>query len=752
MTLAGSKQRQGAKDNLVLFTLQDKRYTIDNTSIIQILHSLSITQVANATPYLLGSTVFQGEVLPVIDLQIFFYGKNKIQKEFSGDSRPIYVVLEHQSKLIVFKVQTIIGLIKGSNEILSTDILNLTKSKEKQFYKSVFLWEEQLTVQLNIETVFDRIKTELRLTQSQSLAEINLHLSLIENPEILKEYNIDLQHKLISKPTAGWSIDRLMKQPERSKYTGTIITVDNLSILVPNDSLEQIFNISELTKVPNLSQTVMGVINYHGEIINALDLSKLLSDNQKTTKSKVRKKGMRKKALILVNNKDRLALFVDSIPRIVEIDEREIRQTLVLNKKEDNDYIFDGAILDKSEQIVLVLNVNYLFKRFFTIDQIEEAAPQVISFNNPSDVSYKRVSESSQEGLIFEDGGNLYFVDSEFVKQVMVQDSFLYKDFNHDAIVGATTYWDTTPLMDFDALLRGKTLGAKNKNRSLGILLYDPKSGIEATFLINNIIGKVSIDKFEVFQPETSFYTKMLSRMISGFFSFQNSLGIIVNPTYLLEEAYLVIKNELQLQDVKNEFISTFVEREREILENMVALRKEREPLLFSNPTGTRLDYFIFQWGDLMCAIDVLNIQRVVISSLETRNVDPTFHPITGVAKLENFEQPILDLNSVAMNDDYRVKSNTNCYFSLLQGDKSFLVPVDNLIGVITTFQEEILPCEESSNFLEGSECCQYKFSLESISSPIYIIENDFLTKTFTQNKIENNYKELNIQKIDLED
>ena len=237
--------------------------------------------------------------------------------------------------------------------------------------------------------------------------------------------------------------------------------------------------------------------------------------------------------------------------------------------------------------------------------------------------------------------------------------------------------------------------------------------------------------------------------MISGFFSFQNSLGVIINPKMLLEEAHLVIKNNLKLKDVKTEFASTLKENERIILENLLAERKEREPLLFSHPKGTRLDFFIFQWGDSMLAIDVSFVQRVVISSLEIRKVEKTFHPIIGFAKLGNIEQAILDLNSVVLNDDHRVNSNTDCYFSLLYGDYSFLIPVDNLIGVITTFKEEILPCEDSSRFLEGTECCQNKLSNDNISTPMYIIENDFLTKIFTQNGIEAHLKELNVQKID---
>jgi chemotaxis signal transduction protein len=752
VTLARSSRKDEAKDSLVLFTLQGERYSIENTSIVQILNNLSITQVANATPYLLGSTVFQGEVLPVIDLKIFFYGKNNVPKDLSGNSRPIFVVIDYQGKTVVFLVQTIIGIISRTSEIFSMDIHNFIASKEKQFYKSVFLWEEQMTVQLNIETIFERLRTELHQNQSLSFADLNLNLSSIDDPEILEEFNIDLQHKMTSKPTSGWSIDRLIKQPEEQKYTGTIITVNDISILVPNDSLEQVFNISELTKVPNSTKTIMGIINYHGEIINVINLSKLLSEPQEITKSNEYDQIMKMRALILVKNNQKLALFVDSLPEIIEIDENEIRKTLILNKKENPDYIFDGAIVDKSEQIVLILNVNYLFKRFFTIDQIEDSDPQVISFNNPKNVSFKKVSESSQEGLIFEDGGYIYFVDSEFVKQVMVQDSFLYKNFNHDAIVGATTYWDTMPLMDFNSLLQGKKSDTHPHKKSLGILLHDPKSGIEATFLINNIIGRVSIDKFEAFQPETSFYTKMLSRMISGFFSFQESLGIIVNPICLLEEAHVIIKNELKIRDVKNEFISTLLENEREILKKMVIERKEREPLLFSRPESTRLEYFIFQWGDSMIAIDVSMVLRVVISSLEIRIVEPTFHPIIGTVKLEHVEQPILDLNSIVMSDDYRVNSNTESYFSLLNGEYSFLVPVDNLVGVIPTFKEDLQPCEESSKFLEGSECCRHKFNNDSISSPMYIIENDFLMQILTQNKIKTSYKELNIQKTNIED
>jgi chemotaxis signal transduction protein len=752
VTLVKSKEKDKSRDSLVLFTLKGERYTIENTSVVQILHSLSITQVANATPYLLGSTVFQGEVLPVINLQIFFYGEDEDQIQLASDSRSIFIVLEHQGKSVVFSVENIIGIITRSSDFLSMNSLNLRDLKEKQYYKSIFLWEDQMTAQLNIETIFEKIRTELQENQSQSLSEINLHLPSIENPEILEEYNIDLHQKLTSKPTIGWSIDRLMKQPKVRKYTGTIVTIDDMSILVPNESLKQIFSISELTNVPNSSQAVMGVINYHGEVINTLNLSKVLSSSQDTDKAIDFIKGERKKVLILENNNEKLALFVDSTPRIIEIDKKDIRQALILDEKKSVDYLFDGAILDTSGQIILVLNVSYLFKRYYTIDETEEGAPLVISFNNPRDISYKRVQESSQEGLIFEDEGNLYFVDSEFVKQVMVQESFLYKDFNHDAILGAATYWDTVPLMDFNCLIHGTTLKGKNKKKNLGVLLHDPKSGVEVTFLISNIIGRVSTEVFEAFQPETSFYTKMLSRLISGYFSFQDSLGIIVNPTFLLEEAHVVIKNNLKIKDVKTEFASTLMEKEREILESMVALRKEREPLLFSHPKDTRLDYFVFQWQDSMLAIDVSNVQRVVISPLEITKVEPASYPIIGVAKFENIEYPILDLNSVIMNDEYRVDLNTDCYFSLSYEKHSLLVPVDNLIGVMTTFKEDLQPCDENDLFFKGSECCQNKFSHKNIISPMYIIDNDFLIKIITQNRIKTSLKDINIQKTDLED
>jgi chemotaxis signal transduction protein len=750
VTLAKSKNKNEAKENLVLFTLQGGRYTVENASVVQILHSLSITPVANATSYLLGSTVFQGEVLPVIDLRLFFYGNNMGKEEISEDSNPFYVVLAHLGKSVVFLVESIVGIITRSNELLPTDAFNFTDSSELEYYKSVFIWEKQITVQINIESIFERIKTELHHDQSQSLAEIQFQLPSIENPEILKEFNIDLQHKSVSQPTIGWGINRLIKTAEKEKYTGTIITVDELSILVPNDKLLQIFTISELTNIPNSSETVMGVVNYHGEIINALNLSKCLSEGQDTIKTTEFDQEMKKRALVLSNNNEKLALFVDSIPRIIEVDEREIRRTLILNEKETEDYLFDGAIVDESGQILLILNVNYLFKRYFSIDKVDKFIPHVITFNNPTDLSFRKVSESSQEGLIFEDDGYLYFVDTEFVRQVMVQKSFLYKDYDHEGILGATTYWDTIPLLDFNILLRGKS--EKKKKKSIGILLHDPKSGIEATFLVNNIIGRVSIDKFEAFQPETSFYTKMLSRMISGFFSFQDSLGIIVNPTYLLEEAFLIIKNELKLEDVKNEFVSTLKEKERETLEEMINEQREREPLLFSHPTGNLLDFFVFQWGDSMFAIDISLVQRVVISSLEIRKVEPKFNPIIGSTKIENIEQGILDLNSAVMNEDHRVNSNTDCYFSLLYKENSFLVPVDNLLGVITTFQEDLILCEESSKFLEGSGCCQHKFSHDKISSPMYIIETDFLIELLTQNKIKTYLKEINVQKTDLEE
>ena len=81
-----------------------------------------------------------------------------------------------------------------------------------------------------------------------------------------------------------------------------------------------------------------------------------------------------------------------------------------------------------------ILNVDYLFQVVTDPDILEEESTQVICFENPFKESIYQVTESLQEGLLFEDEGHLFYLDSEYVVQIIEENSFQFKNVYADFV------------------------------------------------------------------------------------------------------------------------------------------------------------------------------------------------------------------------------------------------------------------------------------------------------------------------------
>jgi chemotaxis signal transduction protein len=754
MSITRTALRSDVSDKLILFTLSGDNYAINYTSVLQIIQNPSITPVANSEHYFLGSTAYHGNVLPVIDLQGFFYNKNLATIKDSLIGQREFMVVKHKGKSVIFLVENVIGIIEKSSDSLTTDFLNLTGFEESNFFEKAFFWHEQIAIQLRVAKIFEQIINELQYNSSQYLSKYKALTTPVSLPESLDGYNIDLQYKdRISASGFSWGNEGPSRSPQKIKFTGTVVSIQNLTILVPNNQLVKIFNVTHLTEIPNAPEAVVGAINYHGDVINTLDLSKILMDNTDDTKNDPACFQANSKVLILEINSQKLALFVDNIIEILEIDESEIRQTLVLDQITKTDYVFQGAILEKSGQLILVLNVDYLFKRYYSLEAMNESDSHVICFKNPDNYFFHRTPESLQEGLLFQDEGHYYFINSKSVSQVIDQDSFLRKEFSHNAIKGVTIHNNINPLIDFNYLLRGEDRRNRHIERKLGILVHDSSQEREFTILVDSVLGKVSINQFEVFQEETNFSRNLASPIVSGFFSYQEALGIIINPSSLSEEVSMILDKTVKLENKGKDFVSLLLPSEIETLEKIETERKEWESLLFSSQEGERLDYLVFKWKELSLAFNVNLIQRVFSSSFESRNIESSFHPIVGVSTIENEEQPILDLRTLIVKGE-KIKeiSKDSSYFLLESPNQLFLIPVDRLEGVISSFKEDLVPCEDSSIFLEGEEGCKNCLSYDNNSSLAYIIENEYVTRLLSQKKINKHLKKLNIKKTEKEE
>ncbi|MFW9854864.1 MAG: chemotaxis protein CheW [Candidatus Thorarchaeota archaeon] len=733
-----ARPRSEPKDDLLLFTLQGDKYAVITFDVIQIVKNLSISPIVDCTPYMIGSTAIHGEILPVIDLQTFFYGKGSSLTEATADKEQIFITIGHHGEHAVFKVETVLGTIKRPKNALAPNLANFFDLGEVNYFDGAFIRNSELIVQLGYDKILEQITSDLDEFYNQFKAENKVRTIPVESLASREEYNIELQSNLsVPATTVEWKINRLVHSAHKDRFSGMVISVQNLAVMVPSDYIIEIYKVPNLTKIPNTSRSIVGAISYRGEILNVIDLSELLNiirDNQKELGDEFLEN---QTALILEFEDRRIAIFVDEIQKIIEIDKTEIKGTIIPQSSSEGSYPFEGVFLDSLGQIYPVLNVGHLFTGYFNPKALEQKDNDIIFFENLVADSSQLIQESMHEGLVFEDAGIFFFIDSHFIVQAIRQETFLLKTHTHFAILGATIHRNIVPIIDFFYLLSGIRSKREKKEESVGIIVGASDSGFEAAFVVDNVIERLNVRKLDVFQVEKDFTSKTVSPIISGFFSYHGNLGLIINPSALIEETSILLTSNLGLEDIKNDFISTLLPEEIEYLEAFQARRKELELLLFSDKRSVKLDYFVFKWGEQAFAIDV-NLVRGVFGSLHAQSVGLEYHPIIGVITTENGTQPILDLEALILNIDTKNSLNlNNDFFSLCCDERLFIIPVDSLEGVITTFKDEIQPCRDPSIFLGGEECCKYQFSYEKGQFSTNIIENDFLAKIIVQRGID---------------
>ena len=124
---------------------------------------------------------------------------------------------------------------------------------------------------------------------------------------------------------------------------------------------------------------------------------------------------------------------------------------------------------------------------------------------------------------------------------------------------------------------------------------------------------------------------------------------------------------------------------------------------------------------------------------------DPKLSPLLGIFEVDSERYPILDLSQKILNSSERKESLENSFFFLLNCKNiQLIVPVDDIEGIVSKFDEELIPYEDEGLFLQDNEVCKNTFEHDKISSKVYIIENEYLNKILEQKRMIMNLKTLN--------
>ncbi len=99
---------------MVTFSLAGKDYAIDIMRIKEIAKAGNFTYVPNTSPFVLGVYNLRGDIIPIIDLRIFFNIPVSSRKKSSMESMVIINVAEQTFGVVVDHIDKVVGVSKNS--------------------------------------------------------------------------------------------------------------------------------------------------------------------------------------------------------------------------------------------------------------------------------------------------------------------------------------------------------------------------------------------------------------------------------------------------------------------------------------------------------------------------------------------------------------------------------------------------------------------------------------------------------------
>lgn len=99
---------------MVTFSLANKDYAINIMQVKEIAKAGNFTYVPNTSPFVLGVYNLRGDIIPVIDLRIFFNISVKMRKKEQVESMVIITVEEQTFGVVVDSIDKVVGISSSS--------------------------------------------------------------------------------------------------------------------------------------------------------------------------------------------------------------------------------------------------------------------------------------------------------------------------------------------------------------------------------------------------------------------------------------------------------------------------------------------------------------------------------------------------------------------------------------------------------------------------------------------------------------
>ena len=103
---------------MVTFSLADKDYSIDIMHVKEIAKAGRFTYVPNTLPFVLGVYNLRGEIIPILDLRIFFNIEVPEREENKLENMLILQVEYQKFGVVVDKIDKVIGVQRAQFSLL----------------------------------------------------------------------------------------------------------------------------------------------------------------------------------------------------------------------------------------------------------------------------------------------------------------------------------------------------------------------------------------------------------------------------------------------------------------------------------------------------------------------------------------------------------------------------------------------------------------------------------------------------------
>lgn len=185
-TLDERKVQETIDFKMVTFSISGKDYAIDIMYVKEIAKAGQFTYVPNTLPFVVGVYNLRGEIIPILDLRIFFNIRETKDEEAKLQNLLILTVNEQTFGVIVDKIDKVVGIQKSSiqpSHPLFADI-NI------KYIAGVIENNKHLYILLDVERIFSKSKDdndskyEKRLNEISAERAVSMQVSQNENQSV----------------------------------------------------------------------------------------------------------------------------------------------------------------------------------------------------------------------------------------------------------------------------------------------------------------------------------------------------------------------------------------------------------------------------------------------------------------------------------------------------------------------------------------------------------------------------------------